>query len=339
MRATQNCHGGARPALEAYDVSKRFGQQDALVRASLVARPGELHGLLGPNGAGKTTLMRVCLGLVAPDAGAVRVLDKPLESTAGPVAAGVAGFVETPGFYPYLSGRENLRLLVRLDRAAATFSTTRVNRALEVIGLAAEADRRVGGYSAGMRQRLALAGALLRDPRLLLLDEPTSRLDPGAAHAVRALMRQLAAEGASVVLSSHDMDEVEDLCDTVTILRCGSVAFSGSLDDLRVLAPESVCRLHTSDDRLALDLARRRGLKVAPAAVGEPGFDVTADADDLDGYVIALGHASVAVRRLERRARSLEAVFLQLTGARAAEQPEETSSDFGDERRIGSQGS
>jgi ABC-2 type transport system ATP-binding protein len=135
------------------------------------------------------------------------------------------------------------------------------------------------------------------------------------------------------------MDEVEDLCDTVTILRCGSVAFSGSLDDLRVLAPEAVCRLHTSNDRLALDLARLRGLNAVPAAGGEPGFDVTADTDDLDGYVIALGQASVAVRRLERRARSLEAVFLQLTGARAGEQPGETSSDFGDKRTIGSQGS
>ena len=333
MRAIENVHGGARPALEALDVSKRYGRRHALVGASLVARPGELHGLLGPNGAGKTTLMRVCLGLIARDGGAVHVLERPLESRAGPVPDGVAGFVETPGFYPYLSGRENLALLARLDRGAATSSKARVDRALEAVGLTAQADSRVGGYSAGMRQRLAVAGALLRDPRLLLLDEPTSSLDPAAAHAIRALMRRLADDGASVVLSSHDMDEVEDLCDTVTILRRGSVAFSGSLDDLRTLAPEAVARLHTSDDRVALDIARHRGLTTAPVTGGDAGFDVTAGIEGLDDYVIALGRAGVAVRRLERRARSLEAVFLQLTGALAGEQPGETFSDFGDDRR------
>ena len=302
-----------RPALEVLDVSKRYGRREALVRANLVARSGELHGLLGPNGAGKTTLMRVCLGLVAADGGTVRVLDRPIQSTDGPVPAEVAGFVETPGFYPYLTGRANLALLARLDGASASPSSDGVSGAIEAVGLAADADSRAGGYSAGMRQRLGIAAALLRNPRLLLLDEPTSSLDPAAANAVRGLMRRLAGDGASIVLSSHDLTEVESLCDSVTILRKGSVVFSGSLAELRSLAPDMAYRIHTSDDRAAMELARHRGIKVVP--VVDQGFDVTTGSAALDDYVIALGQARVAVRRMEPRGRSLESVFLQLTGA------------------------
>ena len=302
------------PALEALGISKRYGDRHALCSVDLVARPGQLHGLLGPNGAGKTTLMRVLLGLVRRDAGTVRLLGRSLDSTAGPVLDGVAGFVETPAFYPYLSGRRNLALLARLDGNGDSSAGKNVAHSLEQVGLAAEADVAVAAYSAGMRQRLGLAAALLRSPRLLLLDEPTNSLDPAGARGVRALARRLADEGAAVVLCSHDMAEVEELCAILTIVHRGRVVFSGTVEDLRKLAPGAMHTLGTSDDRAALELAAQQpGVKVAPRHDGG-SLEVMADAQALDAYVIGLGRAGVAVRRLERRERSLESLFLQLTG-------------------------
>jgi ABC-2 type transport system ATP-binding protein len=315
-----------RLALEALGVSKRFVDRDALSRVDLVARSGRLHGLLGPNGAGKTTLMRVLLGLVRRDAGTVKLLGHSLDSTAGPVPDGVAGLVETPTFYPYLSGRQNLALLARLDGDDGSGGRHSVGEALEQVDLAALADVAVAGYSAGMRQRLGLASALLRSPRLLLLDEPTSSLDPAGAHDVRALVRRLADEGAAVVLSSHDMREVEELCTALTIVNRGRVVFSGTVDDLRKLAPAAVHALRTSDDRAALDLASERpGVKVAQNIDGD-GLEVSADIEALDAYVIALGRVGIAVRGLERRERSLESLFLQLTGHAVAQEEPATAS-------------
>jgi ABC-2 type transport system ATP-binding protein len=164
-----------------------------------------------------------------------------------------------------------------------------------------------------MRQRLGLAAALLRTPRLLLLDEPTTSLDPAGTRQVRTLLERLVREGASVVLSSHDMNEVEAICDAVTILHVGKVVFSGTVDELRGQAPASIHALRTSNDAGALLLASRQDdVQVAPSVEGE-GLDVSAEASALDAYVIALGHAGIAIRRLEQRASSLESLFLQLT--------------------------
>ena len=315
--AAQSASGADRLALEVVGVSKRYADREVLIGVDLITRPGELHGLLGPNGAGKTTLMRVLLGLVRRDAGTVRLLGSELGSTAGPLPDGVAGCVETPAFYPYLSGRRNLALLARLDGDHRVAASDAIGDLLEQVDLAAQADVAVGGYSAGMRQRLGLAAALLRSPRLLFLDEPTSSLDPAGARDVRAIARRLADDGAAVVFSSHDMAEVEELCSVLTVLNHGRVVFSGSVDELRQLAPTAVhALLRTSDDRAALDLAsQRRGVKVqlAPSTV-DGGLEVSADIEALDAYVIALGCHGVAVRALECRPRSLESLFLDLTG-------------------------
>jgi ABC-2 type transport system ATP-binding protein len=315
------------PALEALGVSKSYGDREALCAVDLVARPGQLHGLLGPNGAGKTTLMRVVLGLIRRDAGSIQILGRDLDSSRGQVPEGVAGFVETPAFYPYMSGRRNLELLARLDTPRGPSGN--VDDALERTGLASQADVAVSAYSAGMRQRLGLAAALLRSPRLLFLDEPTSSLDPGGARDVRKLARHLADEGAAVVLSSHDMTEVEELCSMLTVINQGRVIFSGTVDELRKRAPAASHTLQTSDDAAAVEIAARQpGVKVLTAADG--GLEVSAGIDALDGYVIALGRAGIAVRGLERRARSLESLFLDLTGPAGAEQPAGTSGDASD---------
>ena len=302
------------PALEATGVSKRYGDHDALCGVDLIARRGQLHGLLGPNGAGKTTFMRVLLGLIRRDAGSVRILGREVGTDERQVADGVAGFVETPAFYPYLTGRRNLALFAGLDNEPKAGRAERITNAIEQTGLTADADRAVGGYSAGMRQRLGLAAALLRRPQLLFLDEPTSSLDPAGARDVRAIARRLADEGAAVVFSSHDMPEVEELCTALTVINHGRVIFSGTVDGLRALAPAAIHALRTADDERALDLGGRQpGVRVVSAPEG--GLEVSASIDALDSYVIALGRAGIAIRGLERRARSLESLFLELTAS------------------------
>jgi ABC-2 type transport system ATP-binding protein len=169
-----------------------------------------------------------------------------------------------------------------------------------------------------MRQRLGLAAALLRSPRVLVLDEPTSSLDPGGARDVRALVKGLAERGVAVLLSSHDMAEVEELCDEVTVINHGTVVYAGGVTELRRRAPAAVHVLHTSDDEAATEFGSRRpGLTVRPVAGAEGGLEVAGDLDAIDAYTIALGRAGIALRSLERRTRSLESLFLELTGDRA----------------------
>ena len=300
-----------QPALVATGVSKHYGERAVLCSVDLMVKPGELHGLLGPNGAGKTTLMRVLLGLVRRDAGNVHVLGSPVDATTRRVPDRVAGFVETPAFYPYLSGRRNLTLLARLDGEARSGGT--VDGVLDQVGLSDHADAAVGAYSAGMRQRLGIAAALMRSPRLLFLDEPTSSLDPAGARDVRALARRLAEAGVAVLLSSHDMAEVEELCSTLTFINQGRVIFSGGIGALRALAPPSVHTLHTSNDRGAIGLALHRTDLEIVRAEGA-GLEVAAGVEALDAYVIALGRAGIAVRALECRPRSLESLFFHITG-------------------------
>ena len=302
-----------RFALEARGVSKRYGHRDALSNVDIVATPGQLHGLLGPNSAGKTTLMRILLGLVRRDAGDVRLLGAEL-NPAGPLPDGVAGFVDNAAFYPYLSGRAILALLARLDGARGADARDRIDDLLEQVGLAAHATATVAGYSAGMRQRLGVAAALLRSPRLLFLDEPTNSLDPAGARDIRVLIRRLASSGTTVVLSSHDMTEVEDLCDTLTVIDRGTVVFAGTVAGLRRLSANPVHLLRTSDDDAAMSLASNRTV-LAVGRTTEGGLEVSAGHEALDAYIIELGRAGVAVRLLVRRERSLESLFLDLTAA------------------------
>jgi ABC-2 type transport system ATP-binding protein len=304
-------------ALEAVGLFKRYGARHAVQGVDLAVRAGEIHGLLGPNGAGKTTLLRMLLGLVRPDAGAMRLLGQDAGIPGRPLPDGVAGFVDTPRFYPYLSGRTNLVLLARLDGTVRARAPERVAEVLGQVGLAPDADVKVASYSAGMRQRLGLAAALLRSPRLLLLDEPTTSLDPAGAHELSTQLRRLASDGVAILLSSHDMAEVEELCATVTIVHQGGVVFSGTVEDLRKQAPAAMHRLRTSDDARALSIgAEESDLHVDVAADGG-GLDVGASAEALDAYVLALGGAGVAIRGLEARERSLESLFLRLTSGSA----------------------
>jgi len=295
-------------AVRASGLVKEFETTRAVDGVDLVVREGEVRGLLGPNGAGKTTLLRLLFGLVTPDQGQIELFGHPLGTAESVNLDGVAGFVEEPTFYPYLSGRVNLELFAELDGGVPR---ARVDEVLEMVGLAGRGGDRVSGYSTGMRQRLGIAAALLRSPRLLLLDEPTSGLDPAGARDMAGLVRRLAADGTAVLLSSHLIGDLENVCDSFTVLRLGKVVWDGSAQQLREQAPGSAYRLATSDDPRALEIAELHpGVHVTTSPTGELRIAVQGRVDE---YVLDLGRADVAVRRLELVVSPLESMFFALT--------------------------
>ena len=296
--------------VEAQGITKWFGETTALDQVDFSVSPGVIHGLLGPNGAGKTTLLAAMFGLVLPDEGTLRLFGRTRAEAGARWLDGVGGFVETPRFYPYLNARRNLALLAALDGGDAA---SLIDTALERVGLADARRQKVKGYSLGMRQRLGLAAAMLRRPRLLILDEPANGMDPAGIRDLRSALRRLAREGVTVVLSSHDMAQVEEICDSVTVLKKGKVVFAGGLEVMRSDAPDPVWRLQTSDDRAALDAAKdAEGIKASSRDEG--GLLVFAIQERLDAYVLSLGRAGITVRGLELDRTPLESLFFQLTG-------------------------
>jgi len=297
------------PPVEVRGLVKRYGDLVAVDNVDLTVQPGDVYGYLGPNGAGKTTSLRMMLGLIRPTAGSVRLFGRDPQFGVAALE-GVAGFVEAPRFYPYLSGRTNLEMLAAFDGGDAR---TRIGEVLETVELVGREDDKVGGYSHGMRQRLGIAGALLRNPRLLLLDEPATGLDPGGMRDMRLLVRRLADEGMTVLLSSHLMNEVEELCNRVAIVRKGSVAYEGALSDLRRAAGSSY-RLRTTDDALAARVAAAQpGIEDVDQSV-DGGLGLRAASDDALGELSrALVESGALILELAPRHATLEELFFALT--------------------------
>jgi ABC-2 type transport system ATP-binding protein len=296
-------------AVTASGLVKRFETTCAVDGVDLVVGEGEVRGLLGPNGAGKTTLLRMLFGLVRPDGGTIELFGRNLGEPDTLLLEGVSGFVEAPSFYPYLSGRANLEILAELDGGG---SPARIDEVLEQVRLGGRAADRVGGYSSGMRQRLGLAAALLRAPRLLLLDEPTAGLDPAGVRFVGELLRSVSADGVAVLLSSHQIVEIDGICDTFTVLRQGRVVWEGTAEQLRAEAPASAYQMVTSEEERALAVAQREpGVRAEVSPHG--GLTVEGDSETLDRFVLALGRSDVAVRRLELPMNPLESMFFTLT--------------------------
>jgi ABC-2 type transport system ATP-binding protein len=297
-------------AVDAVDVTKRYGELTAVDAITMQVGQGEVYGVLGPNGAGKTTFLRMLFGLIRPDAGTIRLFGQTREQAGTRSLDGVAGFIESPRFYPYLSGRRNLEGLARLDGGPAP---GRLDEVLEVVDLADRAGDKVGGYSFGMRQRLGVAASLLRDPQLLVLDEPANGLDPAGIRDMRALVKRLAAGGLTVLLSSHDMGEVEEICDNVTIMRTGAVVYHGGIAQLRDQAPEQGHRIETEDNLRALALAPDPdpSLRVVPDADG--ALIAYGAQEQIDAYITTIVTAGVPLRGLRLTEAPLESLFFMLT--------------------------
>jgi ABC-2 type transport system ATP-binding protein len=301
-------------SVRARQLRKFFGAVVALDGVDLDVAPGQIHGIVGPNGAGKTTLLGMLLGLSFADGGSLEILGAPL-GRGHAVPDGVTGFVDGPGLYPALSARGNLTALAGLRGPGAP--TAGIDEVLDQVGLTDVADDKVRGFSLGMRQRIGLAAALLAKPRLLVLDEPANGLDPAGKRHVHRTLTRLAADGATVVLSSHRMDDVAELCSEVTIIATGRVAFSGPLDKLAGENREIDYRLLTSDADAARRVASETsGIIVVDDAAGVPNREalvVRALVPALDELVPRLVQANIAVRELTPVVSPLETAFLALT--------------------------
>jgi ABC-2 type transport system ATP-binding protein len=293
--------------IEVRGLVKRYGDLVAVDNVDLTVEPGDVYGYLGPNGAGKTTSLRMMLGLIRPTEGVVKLFGRdPSQSVKA--LEGVAGFVEAPQFYPYLTGRRNLDLLAAYDGGD---SPNRIDEALDTVELTDRAGDRVGGYSHGMRQRLGIAAALLREPRLLLLDEPATGLDPAGMRDMRRLIRRLADGGMTVLLSSHLMNEVEELCNRVAIVRSGSIVYEGALADLK-RAAGATYRLRTTDDERALGVCRaQRGIDDVRVEAG--GVRFKADEEAVAELSLALVEAGALIKALAPEIATLEDLFFSLT--------------------------
>ncbi|WP_031524202.1 ABC transporter ATP-binding protein [Streptomyces sp. NRRL F-5123] len=301
-------------AVRARGITKCFGEVVALDGVDLDVAQGQIHGLVGPNGAGKTTLLGLLLGLSVADSGRLEILRTPVgRGSAAP--DGVAGFVDGPGLYPSLTARQNLAALAAL-RGTGTGGSA-IGDALAQVGLTDVADDRVRGFSLGMRQRLGLAAALLTQPRLLVLDEPSNGLDPAGKKHVHGVLTRLAETGTSVVVSSHRMDDLEALCSEVTILATGRVVFTGPMSKLAAENRELDYRLLTSDAAAAREAAAAvAGIRVVEESVewrGAEALVVRAPVPALDELVAQVVSAGIAVRELAPVVSPLEAAFLALT--------------------------
>ncbi|MGE5828374.1 MAG: ATP-binding cassette domain-containing protein [Micromonosporaceae bacterium] len=299
-------------AITSAGLTKRFGRQVAVDGLDLAVPPGAVYGFLGPNGSGKTTTIRMLLGLVRPTAGSHTLLGEAIPARAGVVLPRVGSLVEGPAFHPYLSGAQNLRRLDAADLTARpSTSDSRIEAALARVGLLAAAGKRYRAYSLGMRQRLALAAALLSPRELLILDEPTNGLDPQGTREVRALITALAAEGVTVMLSTHLLSEVEQVCTHVGVMHRGRLVTQGPLEALRA---EAVPRVRVETDRPA-DAARVLA-DLGLTDVDESAGSLTAvlGAAAPEKVVAALVYEGVPVRGFGVVAPDLEDVFVSLTG-------------------------
>jgi ABC-2 type transport system ATP-binding protein len=286
-------------------LTKRFGNGVLAVDSvEMSVRRGEVYGFLGPNGAGKTTTLRMLMGLIRPTSGTATVAGHAPGDPAG--LAKIGALVEAPGFYPYLSGRENLRVIADY----AEVDQKRVAEVLDIVELTSRAGRKFGSYSTGMKQRLGVAAALLKDPELLILDEPTSGLDPQGMAEMRKLIKQIGQGNRTVLLSSHLLPEVEQICDRVGVIRGGKLVTETTVQEL--LGKEGILVKAEPADRAYEMLKGMFG----DALVSRQNGSIRLETDPAGSLEVnsRLMAAGIAVSELRPLERSLEEAFFQLTG-------------------------
>jgi lantibiotic transport system ATP-binding protein len=293
--------------IEVQRLSRRFGVTQAVDQLYLQVPPGSIYGFLGPNGAGKTTTIRMLLGLIAPDDGSIHIFGRSLKQNRLEILAHTGSLVEAPALFPHLTGRENLELIRRLTGG----ERKEISRVLAVTVMDKDADRPVKEYSLGMRQRLGLAAALFGQPSLLVLDEPTNGLDPAGIHEIRELICRLPQEGVTVFLSSHLLNEVEQMATRIGIIQAGRLIFQGSPDELRSRFTDYVS---VTTDRLdeTCRLLRQTGWQAAHRTNNHLTVPVNgySDAAVINTELVKAGHQ---VYQLSLTHPSLEDIFLTLT--------------------------
>jgi ABC-2 type transport system ATP-binding protein len=304
-------------ALTADNLTRRFGDLVAVDRLTFEIPAGGVVGFVGPNGSGKSTTIRVLLGLISASSGTGTVLGEPIESPQR-FAGRVGALIESPAFVGALTGRDNLRSLAALRGLPGR----RIDEVLKIVGLIGRADDKASTYSLGMKQRLGIAAALLPDPELLVLDEPTNGLDPAGIVEIRELLKALADDGRTVVVSSHLLSEIQAMVDRLVVIRFGELVYAGSLDDLMLQASERV----VAAPELASDLPRLVELVEAGGWAYETSGDqviVDMRADRSAELYRAADAAGLTLRMLNPESETLETVFLRLTGATDAELSEQ----------------
>jgi ABC-2 type transport system ATP-binding protein len=298
-------------AVRTRGLTRRFGSQVAVYGVDLEVPRGAVYGFLGPNGSGKTTTIRMLLGLIAAQAGEIELLGQPMPRAAGRVLPRVGALIEGPAFHPYVGGARNLRRLDLMDATAdPSTSAVRIEEALRRVGLTAAAGKRFRNYSLGMKQRLGLAAALPQPRDLLILDEPTNGLDPQGTREVRKLVRDLASDGTTVLVSSHLLSEIEQVATHVGIMVGGRLVRQGPLEDVLAEGAPTVT-VGTPDAELARATLRRLGLE--PILVGA---EVSARLGStlVEDVAAALVRAGVRLRRLDVEKPDLEELFVSITG-------------------------
>jgi len=315
--STAPAPAGAAPApvlaARAVGLRKVFGRTVAVDGIDLDVPAGSVMGMLGPNGSGKTTLIRMLLGLTRPTAGTAELLGHAVPEESARALPHVGALVEGPGFHPFLSGRENLRRAAATEPLIASGDIPgAVGTALERVGLGQAADRRFRGYSLGMKQRLGLAAALLIPRRLVVLDEPTNGLDPAGTRDVRRIIGELHEAGATVIVSSHLLAEVEATCTHVAVLQAGSLVATGELRTL-LDAGSGGLVIATPDVDLALRTLRATGATTYRAEGAEPAVVVGDDGPPAPEVIALLVRAGVAVHEARRSRPNLDELFARLT--------------------------
>ena len=301
-------------AIEAYSLTKvyrtRNGKRAAVEGLDLRVPVGGIHGFLGPNGSGKTTTIRMLLGLIAADSGHVRIFDHEVPLAISQVIDRVGAIVEQPKFFPGFSGQKNLELIAH----AIGVRQRRVDKVLNEVGLGRRSGDKFRHYSLGMKQRLAIAATLLKDPDLLIFDEPTNGLDPAGIHDIRAMMRHLAQRGKTVLVSSHILAEVQQIANTVTIISQGRLIAEGNVSDILAANGQLSARVGVSDHLRAAEVLKAAGFTVEPLASRLLQVRLTDHSLDLAIITRLLADQGLYVSELTSIQPDLESVFLDLTG-------------------------
>lgn len=294
--------------LSVKDLTKSFGKRKAVDSLSFEIKEGEIFGFLGPNGAGKSTAIKSMLSLIKPDSGDIEIFGKSISKNHNSALTGVGALVERPDFYEYLTAEKNLSILAKMDRAPST----RITEVLKIVGLEDRRKDKVKAYSQGMKQRLGIAQALLSNPKLLILDEPTNGLDPRGMKEVRDLIRNLAEEGITILLSSHILHEIEQVCTSMAIINLGKLIKIGGVTELLKLSDTFITEVHAKPMKKAISVMEKLSY-ISEIQSSDSIIKIRVAYDNLKEVSKALIKNGIEVSAIIPRS-SLEDYFLSLTG-------------------------